>query len=260
MTPIRVLIVDDEPVARHGIRVLLDAVPDVDVVGECSNGLEAVVAIQEKAPDVVFLDVQMPEMNGFEVIEHIGVEHMPAVIFVTAYDAYALKAFEVHALDYLLKPFNRTRLLQSLQRVQRHLRRRPIDDLEARLLALLEAYKSEAAATPTYVQRLVVKSAGYIFFLNVDEIDWIEAAGNYVRLHVAGKTHLLRETMSAMGQKLDPTTFARIHRSTIVNLHRIKRLQPLQNSEYVLLLHDGTELTSSRRYRKNLSVLLDHPS
>ncbi len=260
MTKIRVLIVDDEPVARKGIRALLNDIPEVEVVGECSTGMEAVAVIRAQPLDLVFLDVQMPEMNGFEVIEHIGVERMPTVIFVTAYDQYALKAFEVHALDYLLKPFNRERLHQALQRALRHLRRRHLDNLEERLLALLEAYKSEATVVPTYVQRLVVKSAGYIFFLNVDEIDWIEAAGNYVRLHVAGKTHLLRDTMSAMEQKLDPATFVRIHRSAIVNLHRLKRLRPLQNSEYALLLHDGTELTSSRRYRKNLSVLLESSS
>lgn len=260
MSAIRVLIVDDEPLAREGIRLLLEDEPDIEIVGEAADGAEALRAIESLRPKLVFLDVQMPGMNGMEVLKQLDKANMPEVIFVTAYDQYALKAFEVHALDYLLKPFNRERLHQALQRALRHLRRRHLDNLEERLLALLDAYKSEAAVVPTYVQRLVVKSAGYIFFLTVDEIDWIEAAGNYVRLHVAGKTHLLRETMSAMEQKLDPATFVRIHRSAIVNLHRIKRLRPLQNSEYTLLLHDGTELTSSRRYRKNLNVLLESSS
>lgn len=260
MMTMRTLIVDDEPIARTGIRALLDPVPDVAVAGECSTGLEAIAAIQTQAPDLIFLDVQMPEMSGFEVIEHIGVERMPTVIFVTAYDQYALKAFEVHALDYLLKPFNRERLHHALERARLLLRRRHRDTLDVRLQALLDAYEDEGSKGPKHTERFVIKSAGYIFFLNVEEIDWIEAAGNYVRLHVGGKTHLLRDTMSAMEHKLDPTAFVRIHRSVIVNLQRITRLQPLQNSEYVMLLQDGTELTSSRRYRKNLNVLLEGSS
>jgi two-component system LytT family response regulator len=252
MTRIRALIVDDEPIARRGVRLNLEIESDVEIIGECANGLEAVSSIQEQSPDLVFLDVQMPELDGFGVLEAIGTWHMPAVIFVTAYDQYALKAFEVHALDYLLKPFDRERFLKALQHARDQIKRKSIDDVSNRLRALLDDIKG----TQKHIERLVIKSAGRIYFLNVEEIDWMEAAGNYVRLHVGRDSHLLRETVNSLESKLDPDKFLRIRRSTIVNIKRIKELHPMFNGEYAILLKTGTELISSRRYRKNLNAIL----
>jgi two-component system, LytTR family, response regulator len=249
MNRIRVLIVDDEPIARRGVRLQLKGDPEVEIIGECANGLEAVDAIQKFAPDLVFLDVQMPEMDGFEVIEAVGVEQMPRVIFVTAYDQYTLRAFEVHALDYLLKPFDRERFLKALDYARSNLER---GEFNRQLVRLLDG--RPAARKP--LERLVIKSGGRIYFLNVEEVDWIEAADNYVELHVGRESHLLRETISGLAARLDPARFLRIRHSTIVNLERVKELRPLFRGEYLIVLRDGTELTSSRRYRKNLDAIL----
>ncbi|MFQ5570125.1 MAG: LytR/AlgR family response regulator transcription factor [Rhodothermales bacterium] len=259
---IRTLIVDDEPLGRQRIRTLLEQEPDLAVVGECANGREAVAAVRKLVPDLVFLDVQMPLMNGFDVVEELGTAHLPVVIFVTAYDRYALKAFEVHALDYLLKPFDRERFQKALQRARHHLHRESIDALSRRLQALLADYQGrpKPAREGAFLKRLAVKSAGQVFFLNVEEIDWIEAAGNYAGLHVKDRTHLARETMAGLEARLDPDRFLRIHRSTIVNLDRIKALQPLYNGEYVFTLHDGTRLQSSRSYRDRVHALLNEAS
>lgn len=256
MDKIRTLIVDDEPIARWGIRSQLEGEPEIEIIGECANGVEAVAAIEEQAPDLVFLDVQMPGLDGFGALAAIGaaigVERLPEVIFVTAYDKYALKAFEVHAVDYLLKPFSRERFLDALQRARNNLRRQDTAEINRRLLALLKDQQSQTA----YLERLVIKSGGRIFFLDVSEVDWIETADNYVRLHVGKQSHLLRETMSHLESKLDPKQFIRIRHSVIVNIKRIRELRPLINGEYVFLLRDGSELTSSRRYRKKLNTLL----
>lgn len=253
MTKIRTMVVDDEPMARERIVGLLQQEQDIELVGECADGQQAVSAIQAQHPDLVFLDVQMPACDGFGVIQQVGPDQMPAVVFVTAYDEYALRAFEVHAIDYLLKPFGRDRFQQTLQHAREHLDRRRAGDLGRRLLALVQDLKPE----PQMLDRLVVKSGGRVFFLRTDDIDWIEAAGNYVRLHLGDDAHLFRETMNNMEGRLDTRRFVRIHRSRIVNTDRIKELQPWFNGEYVVVLQNGTRLTLSRGYREKLQERLE---
>ncbi len=255
MKNIRTLVVDDEPLARERLTNLLSAEPDIEVVGQCRDGEEAATAIVDHTPDLVFLDVQMPAMNGFEVIDAVGSERMPLVIFVTAYDQHALKAFQVRALDYLLKPFDRDRFQEALQRARTCIQRDETGDIGRRLLALVKDLRRDQPKT----DRLVVKSGGRLFFLRTDEIDWIEAAGNYVRLHVGPVSHLLRETMNAIEGRLDPEKFFRIHRSRIVNMERIQEMQPWLNGEYAVLLRTGTRLTLSRGYREKLQDRLARP-
>jgi len=252
MKKIRTLVVDDEPLARERLTSLLSAEPDIEVVGQCRDGEEAVTAIVDHSPDLVFLDVQMPAMNGFEVIDAVGPERMPLVIFVTAYDQHALRAFQVRALDYVLKPFDRERFQEALQRARAQIQRDETGDLGRRLLALVKDLRRDQPKT----DRLVVKSGGRLFFLRADEIDWIEAAGNYVRLHVGTTSHLLRETMNAIEGRLDPEKFFRIHRSRIVNMERIQEMQPWLNGEYAVVLRTGTRLTLSRGYREKLQERL----
>jgi two-component system, LytTR family, response regulator len=252
MTKIRALIVDDEPIARRGIRLHLLGEADIEIIGECANGLEAVAAIQEQAPDLVFLDVQMPEMDGFEVIEAIGAQRMPVVIFVTAYDQYALRAFDAQALDYLLKPFDPERFHTALARAKATLEQQGVKEMNQQLLTLLKEYRG----SQKYLERLVIKSAGRIYFLNVEEVAWIESADNYVCLHVGRQSHLLRETLNGLEAKLNPEEFLRIRHSAMVNLKQVKELQPLFRGEYLVVLKDGTELQSSRRYRKKVSAIL----
>ncbi len=248
MKKIRTLIVDDEPLARERLASLLMTEQDIEIVGQCRDGEEAVAAIVDHEPDLVFLDVQMPQMNGFEVIEAVGGDRMPLVIFVTAFDQHALRAFQVRALDYLLKPFDRERFSEALERARRQVEREETGDLGRRLLALVKDLRRDQPRA----ERLVVKSGGRLFFLRADEIDWVEAAGNYVRLHVGTTSHLLRETMNAIEGRLDPEKFFRIHRSRIVNMERIQELQPWLNGEYAVLLRTGTRLTLSRGYREKL--------
>ena len=256
---IRALIVDDEPLARRNIRVLLKEDPEIELIGECGSGAEALKAIQKHAPELLFLDIQMPLMSGFDVLEKIEVEKIPAIIFVTAFDQYAIRAFEVHALDYLLKPFDDARFEKALAQAKKQIEQREINRLSKRLVRLLEERDTEPnKARPSgYLSRLMVKSASRIFFLKVDEIDWIEAADYYVKLHVGQKSHLLRETMSDMEAKLDPEKFLRIHRSAIVNLDRVKEMHAHFNGEYLVILHDGTELKLSRSRREQLQQMLD---
>jgi two-component system LytT family response regulator len=249
---LRTLIVDDEPLARERIRDLLAREPDIEIAGEAATGLEAVALIESLRPDLLFLDVQMPELDGFAVLEVIDSKAMPAVIFVTAYDQHTLRAFEVHALDYLLKPFDRERFEKALQRARDQIRLARDGNLSQRLQTLL----AELRAEKKYLERLVIKSRGRVFFLKVEEVDWMEAAGNYVRLHVERESHLLRETIKSMEQKLSPEKFLRINRSTIVNIDRIKELQPWFHGEYAVILKDDTRLTSSRNYRDKLDQLL----
>ena len=248
MKKIKVLVADDEPLARERLSGLLSQESDIEMVGQARDGEEAVTAIHDDSPDLVFLDVQMPQMNGFDVIEAVGSDKMPLVIFVTAYDQHALKAFQVRALDYLLKPFDRERFTDALQRARKQLERDETGDLGRRLLALVKDLRRDQPRS----DRLVVKSGGRLFFLRTDEIDWVEAAGNYVRLHVGPASHLLRETMNAIEGRLDPEKFFRIHRSRIVNMERIQELQPWLNGEYAVLLRTGTRLTLSRGYREKL--------
>jgi two-component system, LytTR family, response regulator len=251
MDKIRTVIVDDEPLARRGIRAHLVDERDVEVIAECGNGREAVAVIESTSPDLVFLDVQMPELDGFGVLEAIGAERLPSVIFVTAYDQYALRAFEVHALDYLLKPFDPERFGKALARARTQIERKSISDISLRLQSLIDDLKTNQK----YAERLVIKTAGRIFFLGVEEIDRIEAADNYVRLHAGRDSHLLRETMNNLERRLDPALFLRVHRSTIINVRRIKELHPLFRGEYEIILHDGTRLTSGRGYRTRLQEL-----
>ena len=247
-TKTRVLIADDEPLARERLRMLLGKEDWVEIAGECQNGPDAVAAIQRLQPDLVFLDVQMPGATGFDVIQQVGVTRMPPVVFVTAYDRYALRAFDVHALDYLLKPFDRERFQQALSRARQHIERKDAGELERRLLELVEDLRS----SPQRPERFVIKSGGRVFFVRADEIDWIEAAGNYVKLHVGNEAHLLRETMNSLEAQLDPDVFYRIHRCHIVNIERVKELQPWFNGEYVVFLRSGARLTLSRGYREKL--------
>jgi two-component system, LytTR family, response regulator len=255
MRTIRTLIVDDERAARDGIRHLLAADPEIVVAGECSNGREAAAAIRDTAPDLVFLDVQMPELDGFGVLREVGAERAPAVVFVTAFDQYALRAFDVHALDYLLKPFTDDRFRQSLERAKQLVRQGRLGELSRKLAALLE--QDEPAPTRArFLDRLVVKSGGKVTLLPVGEIEWIDAEGDYVRIHVGKTWHLLRETMKNLEDQLDGARFVRIHRSTIVNLEKVKELQPFFRGEYVVVLHNGTTLKLSRGYRDNLEARL----
>jgi two-component system, LytTR family, response regulator len=255
-TPIRVLVVDDEPLAREKVRTMVADDPEVELVGECANGAEAVAAVERERPDLLLLDVQMPEVDGFAVLEALKSGHMPQVIFITAYDQYAVHAFEVHALDYLLKPFDRDRFRAAVERAKADIRRQrgPNGDreLDERVRALLQHFEAESK----YLARLVVKTGGRVFFLPVEEIDWIEAEGNYVNVHTPKKSYLLRETISSLETQLDPRQFVRIHRSTIVQIGRIRELQSWSHGEYRVRLHNGTELTLSRNYRENLQSVL----
>jgi two-component system LytT family response regulator len=249
---IKVLIVDDEPLARDRLQKLLEAEPDVTVLGQCSNGKEAVKTIREKTPDLVFLDVQMPELDGFGVLSSLEAEHMPVIIFVTAHDKFALKAFEVHAVDFLLKPFDRERFQTALKRAKQRIGQKQPGELDQRLAALLAEIKPEATA----LERMAVKTSGRVIFVKTSDIDWIEAADNYVNLHVGSESHLHRETLTALAERLPSKKFMRISRSTIVNVDRIKELQPLFHGEYAVILRNGTTLTLSRSYRDVLDQLI----
>lgn len=250
---LRTLIVDDEPLARERVRMMLTAHDDMAIVGECGDGQQAIAAIREQRPDLVFLDVQMPGVDGFGVLRELQGDALPYIVFVTAHDQYALKAFDVHALDYVLKPFNVERFGQALERARTTLARNDDGGVNRdRLRGLV----SSLAVEQRERQRLVVKSSGRVFFVKVDEIDWIEAEGNYVRLHMGPQSHLLRETMKGMERALDPSVFFRIHRSTIVNADRIRELQPLFHGEYAVILRDGTRLVASRGPDNRLKKLL----
>lgn len=244
---VRALIADDEPLARERLRMLLANEDWLEVIEEVGDGMGAITAIQKLRPDLVFLDIQMPGATGFEVIDAIGADDMPHVVFVTAYDKYALKAFDVHAIDYLLKPFDKDRFKSGLAKARQQLEKRPAEELERRLLELVQDLRPS-----TKMDRFVIKSGGRVFFIRAEDIDWIEAAGNYVKLHVGNEAHLFRETMNALEARLNPATFYRIHRSHIVNIERVRELQPWFNGEYVVFLKDNTRLTLSRGYREKL--------
>jgi two-component system, LytTR family, response regulator len=235
---IRTLIVDDEPLARRNLSVLLRRDPQIEIVSECGSGAEALVEIRGARPDLLFLDVQMPECDGFDVLEMLGKDLPPAIVFVTAYDRYALRAFEAGALDYLLKPFDNARFDRVLDRAKQRL------------------VSSKNKDTPAQLERLAIKSVGQVSFVKVSEIDWIEAADYYACLHVGSKTHLLRRSMAELEQELDPAAFSRIHRSTIVNLERVRGLKLGEDGEYDVLLEDGARLRLSQRYRKQLQSRL----
>ena len=239
---IRTLIVDDEPLARQSLRRFLRHHADIEVVQECSDGQSAATAILSEQPELVFLDIQMPEMDGFAVIERVGIEKMPATIFVTAYDQYALAAFDASALDYLLKPFGKARFDRALSRARERLSARP----DRELVQLLQRTIDSAKRRISYIERLPVSQNGRIIFVRASEVQWIESAGNFVLLHLATGNHTIRETLSTLERKLDPAYFIRIHRSTIVNLHYVKEVHPWFHGYHLVLLENGQELRMSR--------------
>jgi len=245
---IRVLIVDDEPLARERVHHFLKQEPNITIIGESGNGIEAVAAIREKKPDLIFLDIQMPGMDGFEVLQHIESEHMPHIIFITAYDQYAIRAFEVHALDYLLKPFDQNRFKRALQLAGEYIQLQKNGDFKYRIKELIQEIGSEKK----YPERFIIKSEGRIYFIRTDEVNWIESAANYVSLHVGREVHLMRGTMSAMEEKLDPDKFIRVNRAAIVNIEFIREIQPFFNGEYIINLKDDSQITLSRKYREKL--------
>jgi two-component system LytT family response regulator len=247
-TKIRAIIVDDEELARDRLRGLLNREPEVEVIGEAADGQSAVAMIEKLKPDLVFLDVQMPELNGFEVLS--ALEERPNVIFVTAHDKFALKAFDVHAVDYLLKPFDRERFQTALQRAVSKIHGQKTDGSKAELNAVLEELK------PKTVERLLVKTQGRVLLVKAGDIDWVEAADNYVTLHVGKEVHMMRETMTSLEGRLPGDKFMRISRSTIVNVERIQELQPMFHGEYIVLLKSGAKLTLSRSYRDKLDQLM----
>ncbi|MCC6929722.1 MAG: response regulator transcription factor [Gemmatimonadaceae bacterium] len=269
--PIRVLVVDDEPIARRRVRRLLRLEPDVDVIDEAGSGGEAIDAIRKDPPDLVLLDVQMPDVDGFGVVGALGAEQMPPTIFVTAFNEYAVRAFDVNAIDYLLKPYDPERFRAAFQRARSHIERESSAEQGRKIRALLEQVLGEDRATAAladrpaqpsgapgtmprtrFLDRLMVKHDGRVFFVKVSDVDWFEASGNYVRVHTGKVSHLIRETMHHVEAQLDPSMFVRIHRAVIVNIDRIKELQPWFAGDYVVILRDGRQLKLSRTYREHL--------
>jgi len=254
MSVLRVGIADDEPLARERIRSFLANRPGYEIAVECSDGVEAAAAIRDDELDVLFLDVQMPDLDGFQAIEAAGDVSIPIIVFVTAFQDYAIRAFEVRAIDYLLKPFDRARFEETLKRVEDQLASRRKKNLAPEVAELLRELSGNGSSA--YQLRFPVKSRGEIYFVRADDIDWIDAEGNYVALHAGGRTHLLRETIKSVESRLDPAKFVRVHRSAIINVDRLKKLQPYFHGEYVVTLHDGTTLTSSRTYSDRLRALI----
>jgi two-component system LytT family response regulator len=251
MSKFKVLIVDDERLSRRRIRRLLSLDPECSVMGECANGAEAVSTLEALRPDILFLDVQMPELDGFEVVRALT-QTAPLIIFTSAFDDYALRAFEVHAFDYLLKPFDGRRFLESLRRAKVRIARDRSGAPDDRLLELFESL-SRARRAP---DRIAVRNNGRVVFLKLDDIDWMEASDNYVCLHSGRDTHVVRQTMSELEARLDPSKFLRVHRSAIVNLDRIRELQPWFRGDYRVILRDGTELTLTKNHREKLESSL----
>lgn len=243
---IKVLVIDDESLARDLVIEFLKEFEEFELIGECSDGLEAIKNIEKLRPDLIFLDVQMPILNGLEVLEEINGKFLPEIIFVTAYDNYAIRAFDFHAIDYLLKPFSRSRFRRALFHAKERIaQQNGASESKRQLNSLLENHKNK----PPHLQRIFVKDNGKIILLEPETIDWVEADDKYLHLHTARKTHLIRQTLNSLEAELNPNIFLRIHRSTIVNLAKVKEIHPLFNGEYVLILHDGTKLTLSRNYK-----------
>ena len=252
---IRVLIADDEALARKFIRRMLKQDPDVESVAECSNGADAVATIRKEKPDLVFLDVQMPEMDGFAVLDAVRLDHLPEIVFTTAYESYAIRAFELHALDYLLKPFDQVRFKAALKYAKERFRSQHEEDKRLQVGTLLESIRAQQE----YLDRIIIRADGRITFLHTREIDWIEADDKYLHLHTGKGARMVRQTLAAIESQLDPKKFLRVHRSAMVNMDRIKELQPLFNGEHSLILDDGTRLTLSRKYKEKLFELLGKP-
>ena len=267
--PIRAIIVDDEPLARRGIEIRLTGHTDVTIVGQCENGREAIEMVAREKPDLMFLDIQMPGISGFDVLARLPQESLPMIVFVTAFDRFALDAFEAQALDYLLKPINDTRFVQALERVRIYWRQRSAIAQRDKLMQLIASTKGSgsldeeelrqqlaAAVGPEYPEVLPIRDDNGTVRLDVSHIDWIDAAGDYMCVHADGRTYVLRETMKSLEAILDPKIFQRVHRSTIVNIQRVRRLRPHTNGEYFLTLDDGQEIKLSRSYRDRVDQLL----
>ncbi len=250
---IRTIIADDEPLGRKKLRILLAAEPGVHVVAECRDGQRTIAALKDYEPDLLLLDIQMPGANGFEVLESVPPDKLPVVIFTTAYDQYAIRAFESHALDYLLKPFDQERLHHAIERARAEILKTTGSQVASRVLDFL----NEAKPKSPVEKRLVIKAGGRVVFLDLDEIEWVEAAANYVKLNVGKDSYLLRERIGRVSERLDPGQFVRIHRSIIVNVDKIKELQPCNSGEYIVVLKSGKELSSSRGYRAGLQHLIE---
>lgn len=250
---IRTLIVDDMLLARKRIERVLSDDPEIEIVGECADGIQAVEAIEKLNPDLVFLDIQMPGMGGFEVIENMRVEKTPVIIFVTAFDEFALRAFQVYAFDYLLKPFEIERMKTTILRAKEQIQKRENPGLDERLKELIKSLKE----SEKFLKRLTVKSRGKTVFLLVDEIDYIVSDGNYLNLHTGSQTHLIRASLQYFEMRLDPEKFVRIHRSTIINLDSVKEMHPLFNGDRLIIMKNDKELNLSRKYRDRLNKLLE---
>ncbi len=269
MDRIRVILVDDEPLALRGLRLLCEKDPELEVACECSSGRAAVAAIEQVEPDLVLLDIQMPEMDGFEVLEAVGPECMPHVIFVTAYDRFAVRAFEIRALDYLLKPFDDERFFGAIERAKRAIRRPDLNNLRERIFDLVSAagvksQEGDSDQNPrhpppsgkTHLSRIAVKEKGRVHLIRVDKIDWIEAANYRVKIHVSSRTFILRESLRTLESQLEPTRFVRVSRSAIVNLDRIKEIHPFARGSHVVILDDGTRVMLSRSRKDALETLV----
>ncbi len=253
---IRAIIIDDEPLAREKVQLFAASEPDIEIVDVCTNGHEAISSFNTYKPDLLFLDIQMPELNGFEVLQQLPTNPLPGIIFITAYDEFALRAFEFHALDYLLKPYDRERFQKSVAHARATLRSTTETETTTQQIKLL---LNSIQQNSNKLERLIVKTNGRIIFLRIEEIDWMEAAGNYVKLHVGNETHLIRETMNGLEQQLNPLKFIRIHRSTIINIEKIKELEPYFNGEYKVILSNNIQLILSRNYRENFTTVLGKP-
>jgi two-component system LytT family response regulator len=259
-TLVRTVIADDERLARQKLLILLESEPTVKVLAECQDGRQTVSAIRTLRPDMLLLDIQMPDLDGFQVLKEIPAEEMPVVIFTTAYDQYAIRAFESNALDYLLKPFDQERLHHAVERARAELRKSRDHEITHRILNLLSQVRSGTPAATEVDRRLVIKANGRVVFLDLDNIEWVEAAANYVRLNVGKESYLFRETISRVSERLDASHFVRIHRSTIVNVRKIKELIPVNSGEYVVVLKSGRELSCSRGYRAALQEIVEKSS
>lgn len=253
---IRAIVVDDEPLAREKVQLFAQSVPELEIVDVCANGHEALTSLNKNKPDLLFLDIQMPELSGFDVLEKIKDDPLPGIIFITAYDEFALRAFEFHALDYLLKPFDRERFESAVDHAVKVISSNGGNEVTTRQIkSLLDSIKRDTQP----LERIIVKTNGRIIFLKVNEVDWMEAAGNYIKLHVGNESHLVRETMNNIEKQLHPEKFVRIHRSTIINIERLKELQPWFNGEYKVILTTNTQVMMSRGYRENFNKAVGKP-
>ena len=255
MTVVRVAIADDEPLARERLRAMLQRRDGYRIVAECNDGVQAVEALAGHNIDLLFLDVQMPGLDGFQILEAVDAGPLPMIVFVTAFNDYALRAFDVSALDYLLKPFDKDRFEKTLARVEERFATRQASGISEEIRELIRGLST--AAAPSHVSRFPIRANGEIYFVRVEDVDWIDAEGNYVALHAAGRRHLVRDTIKSLETRLDPAKFVRVHRSAIINVDRLRKLQPYFHGEYVITLQDGTTLTSSRTYSERLRALLE---